>query len=112
MHFEFLKDKTYALNRWWSGDYFIEEINKNSSELELVRELKHQIENLKVALKKCVHNNAKLSHRHENIGLNNSYWFSKVSILYAHIQPSAMTRLSTDINFLKGKPLGNGLIVE
>ena len=86
LHFEFLKDKTYALNRWWSGDYFIEEVNKNSSELESVRELKHQIENLKVSSKECVHTNAKLSHRHENIGLNNSYWFSKVSILYAHIQ--------------------------
>ena len=105
-------NRTYALNRWWSGDYFIEEVNRNSSELESVRELKHQIENLKFSLKECLHNNAKLSHRHENIGLNKSYWFSKVSILYANIQLSVMTRLLTVINFLKGKPLGMGLIVE
>ena len=43
LYFEYLKGKTYALNRWWSGDYFIEEVEPNSSELESVKELKIKI---------------------------------------------------------------------
>ena len=74
-----MKDKIYALNRWWSGNYFITEVDKNLSELQSVNELKQQIENLKFTLKGCVHNNSWFP---GYIGLDTSHWFSKVSKLY------------------------------
>ena len=77
-----MKDKTYALNRWWSGNYFITEVDKNSTELESVNELKQQIENLKLSFKRCVQNNARLTHFPWYIELDTSNWFSKVSKQY------------------------------